>query len=47
MSQLTASGLVNDLAGAEILQKMTGKKRNRLFECRAYLDLFPGAGLRT
>jgi Fic family protein len=47
VSQPAASGLVSDLAGAGILHEMTGKKRNRLFGYREYLDLFPGAGLRT
>jgi Fic family protein len=47
VSQPTASGLVNELAKAGILREMTGKKRNRLFGYREYLDLFPGAGLRS
>jgi Fic family protein len=47
VSQPTASGLVNALADAGLLQELTGRKRNRLFAYREYLDLFPGAGLRS
>ena len=47
VSQPTATGLVNDLAGIDILHEMTGKKRNRLFAYREYLEQFPGAGLRS
>jgi Fic family protein len=47
VSRPTASGLVNDLANVGLLVELTGKKRNRLFAYREYLDLLPGAGLRT
>lgn len=47
VSQPTASGLVNDITRIGILHELTGKKRNRLFAYREYLNLFPGAGLRT
>jgi Fic family protein len=47
VSQPTASGLVNALADAGLLLELTGRKRDRLFAYREYLDLFPGAGLRS
>jgi Fic family protein len=47
VSQPTASGLVNDLTNMGLLVELTGKKRNRLFAYREYLDLFPGASLRA
>lgn len=47
VSQPTASGLVNALTETGLLHELTGKKRNRLFAYREYLDLFPGAGLRS
>ena len=47
VSQPTASGLVNALADEGLLLELTGRKRDRLFAYREYLDLFPGASLRS
>lgn len=46
VSQPTASALVRDLEKTGILRELTGKKRNRIFAYRDYLDLFPGAASR-
>lgn len=46
VSQPTASGLVNELASLGILEEITGKRRNRRFAYKEYLDLFPGASNR-
>jgi len=43
VSQPTASSLVNDLAAVGILEESTGRRRNRVFVYREYLNLFPGA----
>ena len=36
----TAATLINDLVTHGILHEMTGRRRNRLFVFREYLDLF-------
>lgn len=46
VSQPTASSLVRALTEIGLLTELTGKRRNRVFAYRAYLDLFPGAESR-
>jgi len=46
VSQPTAGALVKDFERIGILEELTGKRRNRSFRYRAYLDLFPGAQSR-
>ena len=46
VSQPTASALVRALTEIGLLTELTGKRRNRVFAYRAYLDLFPGAERR-
>jgi Fic family protein len=46
VSKPTAAALVGELMGAGILQESTGRRRNRIFAYRRYLDLFPGAASR-
>lgn len=46
VSQPTASALVGDLERVGVLHELTGKKRNRVFGYREYLNLFPGAERR-
>jgi Fic family protein len=36
----TANTLIRDFVGLGILQEVTGGRRNRVFTCREYLDLF-------
>ena len=46
VSQPTSSALVRDLTNLGILRELTGKKRNRVFAYRDYLNLFPGVSSR-
>ncbi|MGH2595464.1 MAG: helix-turn-helix domain-containing protein [Actinomycetota bacterium] len=46
VSQPTAAALVRELARIGVLRELTGKRRNRLFGCTKYLDMFPGAQSR-
>lgn len=42
VSQPTASALVRDLSAVGVLEETSGRKRNRVFAYREYLDLFSG-----
>ena len=42
ISKPTANALVKDLVRLKILKERTGFKRNRIFVCEDYLDLFRG-----
>ncbi|MDP9343548.1 MAG: Fic family protein [Actinomycetota bacterium] len=46
VSQPTAAALLRELAEVGLLREVTGRRRNRLFAYREYLDLFPGATAR-